>query len=113
MRCDALSPRPAPQTLNSSASDPTILPFSFQKRARPRRRSTLLCDTVREAQHLAFMGPERHKVVAMDGTLFSKGGCITGGRTGNEQNRAARFDEQDTAALKQVRTRVAFTRSCV
>lgn len=51
------------------------------------------------------MGPERHKVVAQDGTLFSKGGCITGGLTGNEQNRAARFEEQDTAALKQARTR--------
>ena len=67
-------------------------------------RNTLLCDAVREAQQLAFMGPERHKVVAMDGTLFSKGGCITGGLTGNEQKRAARFEEQDTAVLKQVRT---------
>lgn len=65
-------------------------------------RNTLLCDTVKEAQQLAYMGPERHKVVAQDGTLFSKGGCITGGLTGNEQNRAARFEEQDTAALKQV-----------
>ena len=49
------------------------------------------------------MGPERHKVVALDGTLLSKSGFMTGGLTGSEADRAQRFDEHRTAALKQAR----------
>ncbi len=65
------------------------------------RRSALLCDGVEEAKRLAFMGPERHKVVALDGTLLSKSGFMTGGLTGSEADRAQRFDEHRTTALKQ------------
>ena len=61
----------------------------------------MLCDGVEEAKRLAFMGPERHKVVALDGTLLSKSGFMTGGLTGSEADRAQRFDEHRTTALKQ------------
>ena len=69
-------------------------------------RSALVCDGVSEAKRLAYMGPERHKVVAQDGTLIAKSGCITGGLTGNEAERAQRFDEQRANALKEVRDEV-------
>ena len=69
-------------------------------------RSALVCDEVNEAKRLAYMGPERHKVVAQDGTLIAKSGCITGGLTGSEAERAQRFDEQRTVALKEVRQRL-------
>ena len=72
-------------------------------------RSALVCDGVDEAKRLAYMGPERHKVVAQDGTLIAKSGCITGGLTGSEAERAQRFDEQRTMALKEVRHRRTVT----
>ena len=75
--------------------------MSQQPDVRRAARSALLCDGVEEAKRLAFMGPERHKVVALDGTLLSKSGFMTGGLTGNEADRAQRFDEHRTTALKQ------------
>ena len=86
-----------------------MLPASWHYGLQPLRilcslvRSALLCDGVEEAKRLAFMGPERHKVVALDGTLLSKSGFMTGGLTGSEADRAQRFDEHRSAALKQVR----------
>ncbi|KAG7455804.1 hypothetical protein MATL_G00244900 [Megalops atlanticus] len=41
--------------------------------------NALVCETLKEAQHMAFEGAERHKVVALDGTMFSKSGEISGG----------------------------------
>ncbi len=66
-------------------------------------RSTLVCETVAEARRLAFQGPERHKVVALDGTLIAKAGLITGGITGNEAARASRWDDQALDRLKAAR----------
>lgn len=63
-----------------------------------------MCETVAEARRLAFMGPERHKVVALDGTLIAKAGLITGGITGNEAARASRWDDHALDCLKAVRT---------
>ena len=65
-------------------------------------RNTLVCDGVPEAKRLAFMGPERHKVVALDGTLIAKAGFITGGLSGNETARASRWDDAALEKLKQV-----------
>ena len=65
-------------------------------------RSTLVCDTVPEAKHIAFMGPERHKVVALDGTLIGKQGFITGGMSGNEAARASRWNDSALEGLKKV-----------
>ena len=66
-------------------------------------RNTLVCETVAEARRLAFQGPERHKVVALDGTLIAKAGLITGGITGNEAARASRWDDQALDRLKAAR----------
>jgi len=62
-----------------------------------------VCETVAEARRLAFQGPERHKVVALDGTLIAKAGLITGGITGNEAARASRWDDQALDRLKAAR----------
>ena len=70
-------------------------------------RNTLVCETVAEARRLAFMGPERHKVVALDGTLIAKAGLITGGITGNEAARASRWDDHALERLKAVRRQSA------
>ncbi len=61
-----------------------------------------MCDSVGEAKRLAYMGPERHKVVTVDGTLIAKSGFITGGSAGNEAERASRWDDKALDALKQV-----------
>ena len=66
-----------------------------------------MCETVAEARRLAFMGPERHKVVALDGTLIAKAGLITGGITGNEAARASRWDDHALNRLKAVRRHAA------
>ena len=71
------------------------------------RRSTLVCDGVPEAKRLAFMGPERHKVVALDGTLIGKQGFITGGMSGNEAARASRWNDSALEGLKKVGSWVA------
>ena len=71
------------------------------------RSNTLVCDTDREAKALAFQGPERHKVVALDGTLISRAGLITGGLSGGMERRAARFDDAALASLKAERQRCA------
>ena len=65
-------------------------------------RSTLVCDSVSEAKRIAFMGPERHKVVALDGTLIGKQGFITGGMSGNEAARASRWNDSALEGLKKV-----------
>lgn len=65
-------------------------------------RSTLVCDSVPEAKRIAFMGPERHKVVALDGTLIGKQGFITGGMSGNEAARASRWNDSALEGLKEV-----------
>ncbi len=67
-------------------------------------RSTLVCDDVAEAKRIAFMGPERHKVVALDGTLIGKQGFITGGMSGNEAARASRWNDSALEGLRKVAT---------
>lgn len=55
-----------------------------------------------EAKRIAFMGPERHKVVALDGTLIGKQGFITGGMSGNEAARASRWNDSALEGLRKV-----------
>ena len=61
-----------------------------------------MCDDVVEAKRIAFMGPERHKVVALDGTLIGKQGFITGGMSGNEAARASRWNDSALESLRKV-----------
>ncbi|XP_036374115.1 structural maintenance of chromosomes protein 1B [Megalops cyprinoides] len=64
--------------------------------------NALVCETLKEAQHMAFEGAERHKVVALDGTMFSKSGEISGG-SANLRSKARRWDEKEMSALKERR----------
>ncbi|XP_054151436.1 structural maintenance of chromosomes protein 1A, partial [Melozone crissalis] len=41
--------------------------------------NALVCDNVEDARRIAFGGHQRHKTVALDGTLFQKSGVISGG----------------------------------
>ena len=68
---------------------------------------TLVCEGEGEAKSLAFQGPERHKVVTLDGTLISRAGLITGGRSAGMDARASRFDDAALAGLKASRRECA------
>lgn len=41
--------------------------------------NALVCETVEDARTIAFGRYERHKAVALDGTMFQKSGIISGG----------------------------------
>ncbi|KAM8778575.1 structural maintenance of chromosomes protein 1B isoform 1-T1 [Rhynchonycteris naso] len=62
----------------------------------------LVCETVEEAKHIAFSGPERRKTVSLDGTLFLKSGVISGGSS-DLKYKARCWDEKE---LKNLRDRI-------
>ncbi|XP_028733966.1 structural maintenance of chromosomes protein 1B [Peromyscus leucopus] len=62
----------------------------------------LVCETVEEARHIAFGGPERRKAVALDGTLFLKSGVISGGSS-DLKHKAQCWDEKELHSLKDKR----------
>ncbi|PVD24300.1 hypothetical protein C0Q70_14771 [Pomacea canaliculata] len=61
--------------------------------------NALVCETVEDARRVAFGGPERHKSVALDGTLFQKSGVISGGAS-DLRAKARRWDEKMLNQLK-------------
>ncbi|KAK3102279.1 hypothetical protein FSP39_010179 [Pinctada imbricata] len=61
--------------------------------------NALVCDTVDDAKRVAFGGHERHKSVALDGTLFQKSGVISGGAS-DLRAKARRWDEKQLGQLK-------------
>ncbi|XP_041927826.1 structural maintenance of chromosomes protein 1B isoform X1 [Alosa sapidissima] len=61
--------------------------------------NTLVCETIEEARVLAF-GQERLKTVALDGTMFSKSGVISGGSLAL-RSKARRWEERDMNKLKE------------
>ncbi|CAI9721520.1 maintenance of chromosomes 1A-like [Octopus vulgaris] len=63
--------------------------------------NALVCETVEDSRRVAFGGHERHKSVALDGTLFQKSGIISGGAS-DLRARARRWDEK---MLNQLKTR--------
>ncbi|KAM9311304.1 structural maintenance of chromosomes protein 1B [Gastrophryne carolinensis] len=62
----------------------------------------LVCETVKEAKHIAYDGPERLKTVSLDGTLFLKSGVISGGSS-DLRFKARRWDEKEINELKEKR----------
>ncbi|XP_029290074.1 LOW QUALITY PROTEIN: structural maintenance of chromosomes protein 1B [Cottoperca gobio] len=62
--------------------------------------NALVCETIREARSVAFDGPERIKTVALDGTLFSKSGTVSGGSS-DLRIKARLWDEKDMLQLKE------------
>ncbi|XP_008109591.2 structural maintenance of chromosomes protein 1B isoform X2 [Anolis carolinensis] len=65
----------------------------------------LVCETVTEARQLAFDGPHRLKTVALDGTLFSKSGIISGGSSYLKM-KARCWDEKEVNKLKEQREKL-------
>ncbi|XP_036905520.1 structural maintenance of chromosomes protein 1B [Sturnira hondurensis] len=65
----------------------------------------LVCETVEEARHIAFDGPERRKTVALDGTLFLKSGVISGGSS-DLKYKARCWDEKELKNLRERRTQL-------
>ncbi|XP_054438566.1 structural maintenance of chromosomes protein 1B isoform X2 [Pteronotus mesoamericanus] len=65
----------------------------------------LVCETVEEARHVAFDGPERRKTVALDGTLFLKSGVISGGSS-DLKYKARCWDEKELKNLRDRRTQL-------
>ncbi|XP_069823979.1 structural maintenance of chromosomes protein 1B [Dendropsophus ebraccatus] len=60
----------------------------------------LVCETLMEAKHIAFDGPQRLKAVSLDGTLFMKSGVISGGSS-DLRFKAKRWDEKEINELKE------------
>ncbi|XP_060044743.1 structural maintenance of chromosomes protein 1B [Erinaceus europaeus] len=65
----------------------------------------LVCETVEEARHVAFNGPERRKTVALDGTLFLKSGVISGGSS-DLKYKARCWDEKELKNLRDRRSQL-------
>ncbi|XP_007437635.1 structural maintenance of chromosomes protein 1B [Python bivittatus] len=65
----------------------------------------LVCETVKEAKHLAFDGQHRMKTVALDGTLFLKSGIISGGSS-YLKLKAKYWDEKEINGLKERREKL-------
>ncbi|XP_055958338.1 structural maintenance of chromosomes protein 1A [Patella vulgata] len=61
--------------------------------------NALVCETVEDARRVAFGGHERHKSVALDGTLFQKSGVISGGAS-DLKAKARRWDSKMLTQLK-------------
>ncbi|XP_070559327.1 structural maintenance of chromosomes protein 1A-like [Ptychodera flava] len=61
--------------------------------------NSLVCETVEDARKVAFGGAERHKAVALDGTMFQKSGIISGGAS-DLKAKARRWDEKSLNKLK-------------
>ncbi|XP_005040152.1 PREDICTED: structural maintenance of chromosomes protein 1B isoform X2 [Ficedula albicollis] len=64
--------------------------------------NALICETVKEAKHIAFDGPVRLKTVALDGTLFLKSGVISGGSS-DLRVKARCWDEKEITKMKERR----------
>ncbi|NXG21323.1 SMC1B protein, partial [Grallaria varia] len=62
----------------------------------------LVCETVKEAKHIAFDGPVRLKTVALDGTLFLKSGVISGGSS-DLRFKARCWDDKEMSKMKERR----------
>ncbi|KAM6214656.1 structural maintenance of chromosomes protein 1B isoform 2-T2 [Rhynchocyon petersi] len=65
----------------------------------------LVCETVEEARHIAFDGPEKLKTVSLDGTLFLKSGVISGGSS-DLKYKARCWDEKELKNLRERRTQL-------
>ncbi|XP_071960355.1 structural maintenance of chromosomes protein 1A-like [Antedon mediterranea] len=61
--------------------------------------NALVCETVEDARRIAFGKGERHKAVALDGTMFQKSGIISGGAS-DLKAKARRWDEKSLNSLK-------------
>ncbi|CAN8212728.1 unnamed protein product [Coccothraustes coccothraustes] len=64
--------------------------------------NALICETIKDAKHIAFDGPVRLKTVSLDGTLFLKSGVISGGSS-DLRFKARCWDEKEINKMKERR----------
>lgn len=87
---DGIRPKPIAERLRSLGGSMRLVVdcLSFERQYEPAVRfaaaDTLICDSLEEARELCYRSAaarrgERHKVVALDGTLIAKSGIMTGG----------------------------------
>ncbi|KAL7402384.1 hypothetical protein ABVT39_014150 [Epinephelus coioides] len=62
--------------------------------------NALVCETIKDARSLAFDGQVRLKTVALDGTMFTKSGVISGGSS-YLRTKARCWDEKDMTKLRE------------
>ncbi|KAM6151561.1 structural maintenance of chromosomes protein 1B-like [Rhynchocyon petersi] len=67
--------------------------------------NSLICETAEEARHIAFHGPERQKVVSLDGMLLLESGVISGGSS-DLKDKARCWEEKELKNLKDRRTQL-------
>lgn len=63
--------------------------------------STLVCDTLEEAQDLCFTRGERVKVVTLRGHSINKSGAMTGGSTASSREGADRWEEKEVDVMRR------------
>ncbi|CAH1783210.1 unnamed protein product [Owenia fusiformis] len=68
--------------------------------------NSLVCETIEDARVVAFGMAERHKAVALDGTMFAKSGVISGGAS-DLKAKARRWDEKQLNTLKGKKERLS------
>ncbi|CAL8360111.1 unnamed protein product [Lota lota] len=61
--------------------------------------NAVVCESLKDARSIAFDGPQRVKTVALDGTLFTKSGVISGGSS-DLRTKALCWDEKAVRKLK-------------
>ncbi|CAM9228761.1 unnamed protein product, partial [Ectocarpus fasciculatus] len=64
--------------------------------------STIVCDTLEDAQHLGFTLGERVKIVTLNGHVISRAGAMTGGSIGRESQRD-KWEDREVDELKRQR----------
>ncbi|WIA08402.1 hypothetical protein OEZ85_007840 [Tetradesmus obliquus] len=108
---DSCEARPLPERLRQLGGSATpaldLLQFDpqFERACLHVCGNTLVVDEVQEAQALCY-GPDHHKVVSADGTLFKPNGTFTGGRSNTLHARANRWDAEEFERLKEERERL-------
>uniref|UniRef100_A0A383VHM8 Structural maintenance of chromosomes protein n=1 Tax=Tetradesmus obliquus TaxID=3088 RepID=A0A383VHM8_TETOB len=108
---DSCEARPLPERLRQLGGSATpaldLLQFDpqFERACLHVCGNTLVVDEVQEAQALCY-GPDHHKVVSADGTLFKPNGTFTGGRSNTLDARANRWDAEEFERLKEERERL-------
>jgi structural maintenance of chromosome 1 len=65
--------------------------------------STIVCDTLEDAQHLGFTLGERVKIVTLNGHVISRAGAMTGGAIGRDTARD-KWEDREVDELKRQRS---------
>lgn len=68
--------------------------------------STVVCDTLEEAQELCFVRNERVKTVTIKGQVISKSGAMTGGALASARSGTDRWEEREISQMRSKKVRL-------